>query len=70
MLGGLGSLLITVLILGLIIGVLVWIIGLIPMPPIFKTVCYVIIGVIILIWLLSLLPGAHFGSYPYGRMVP
>jgi hypothetical protein len=46
-----------------IIGLILWGIAQIPgIPPIIKTVIYVIIGVILLIWLLNYVQGGHLGS--------
>jgi DMSO/TMAO reductase YedYZ heme-binding membrane subunit len=46
-----------------IIGLILWGINQIPgIPPIIKTVIYVIIGVVILVWLLNYVgSSAHFG---------
>ena len=48
-----------------IIGLILWGINQIPgIPPIIKTVIYVIIGVILLLWLLSMVQGGglHIGG--------
>lgn len=43
-----------------IVGLIVWGIGQIPgIPPIVKTVIYVVVGVVLLLWLLNYLPGGH-----------
>lgn len=47
-----------------IVGLILWGVGQIPgIPPIVKTVIYVIVGVLLLLWLASLIPGGaiHFG---------
>ena len=53
-----------------IIGLILWGIGQIPgLPPVVKTVVYVVIGVILLLWLLSFVQGggvAGWGSH-WGR---
>ena len=46
-----------------IIGLILWGINQIPgIPPIVKTVIYVVIGVVILLWLLNSVGGGH-GAY-------
>lgn len=46
-----------------IVGLILWGISQVPgIPPIVKTVLYVIVGVILLVWLLNYVQGAHFGS--------
>jgi hypothetical protein len=41
-----------------IIGLIIWGIGQIPgIPPVVKTVIYVVIGVVILLWLLNMVGG-------------
>jgi DMSO/TMAO reductase YedYZ heme-binding membrane subunit len=43
-----------------IVGLILWGIQQIPgIPPVIKTVIYVVIGVVILLWLLSSLGGGH-----------
>jgi len=44
-----------------IVGLILWGVGQVPgIPPIVKTVIYVIIGVVLLLWLLNFVPG-HTG---------
>jgi hypothetical protein len=48
-----------------IVGLILWGVGQIPgIPPVVKTVLYVVVGVILLLWLLSAVGGGgiHFGS--------
>jgi hypothetical protein len=55
--------LLTALIVLCIIGLILWAVGQIPgIPPIVKTVIYVIVGVILLLWLLNYVQsgGVHF----------
>jgi hypothetical protein len=53
------STLLTLFILLCIVGLLLWGIGQIPgLPPIIKTVIYVVVGVLVLLWLLNTV-GAH-----------
>jgi Flp pilus assembly protein TadB len=43
-----------------IVGLILWGINQIPgIPPIIKTVIYVVVGVILLLWLLSFVQGGH-----------
>jgi hypothetical protein len=43
-----------------IVGLILWGVGQIPgIPPIIKTVIYVIVGVILLLWLLNLVQSGH-----------
>jgi uncharacterized membrane protein len=43
-----------------IVGLILWGLGQIPgIPPIVKTVAYVIVGVILLVWLLNFVQGGH-----------
>jgi hypothetical protein len=43
-----------------IVGLVLWGVGQIPgIPPIVKTVLYVIVGVILLLWVLQYLGGGH-----------
>ena len=51
------TMLVTLLILILILGVAIWAIGLIPMPSPFKTIAYVVVALIVIIFLLQMLPG-------------
>jgi len=57
------SILISLLIIGFIVAIAVWIIGLVPLPPapfpgaIVKAIAYIIVGVIAIVELLRLLPG-------------
>ena len=44
-----------------IVGVLLWGVGQIPgIPPIVKTVVYVIVAIVLLLWLLSFVDGSSF----------
>lgn len=48
-----------------IVGLIVWGIGKVPgIPEVIKVVIYVVVGVLILLWLLSMVQGGglHFGS--------
>lgn len=46
-----------------IIGLILWGVGQIPgIPPIVKTVVYIIVGVILLLWLLRYVQGGNFGA--------
>lgn len=50
--------LLTVFIAIAIVGLILWGIGQVPgIPPIFKTVLYVVVGVILLLWLLHAVNG-------------
>lgn len=45
-----------------IIGLILWGVGQIPgIPPIVKTVVYIIIGVLLLLWLLQAVQNGHLG---------
>lgn len=56
------QLLLTALIVLAIIGLILWAINQIPgIPPIVKTVVYVIVGVVLLLWLLNYVQGGHLG---------
>ncbi len=56
--------LLTALIVLAIIGLILWAITQIPgIPPIVKTIVYVIVGVILLLWLLSYVQGGHVFVY-------
>jgi uncharacterized membrane protein YqjE len=57
------SLLLTALIVLAIVGLILWAIQQIPgIPPIVKTIVYVIVGVILLLWLLNYVQGSpHLG---------
>lgn len=45
-----------------IVGLICWGINQVPgIPPIVKTVIFVVIGVILLVWLLDYVQGGHFG---------
>ncbi len=44
-----------------IVGLILWGVGQIPgIPPVVKTVLYVIVGVILLLWVLQYMGGPHF----------
>ena len=46
-----------------IIGLILWGVGQIPgIPPIVKTVVYIIVGVILLLWLFRYVQGGNFGA--------
>lgn len=52
------STLLTFFIVLCVVGLILWGVGQIPgLPPIVKTVIYVVIGVVLLLWLLSLVTG-------------
>jgi len=51
------SLLVTLLILILILGVIVWVIGQLPLEPPFKNIAYAVVGLIVVIYLISILAG-------------
>lgn len=53
---------ISLLIAVLVLAVICYIITLIPLPPPFKTIAWLVIGVIFIIWLLESVPGLHVGS--------
>lgn len=56
--------LVNLLIVCLIVGLIVAIIYYMPLPPPFKNIAYIIIGIILIIYLISLLtggPGLHRG---------
>lgn len=54
------SALITIVVVLAIVGLLLWGLGQIPgLPPIVKTIAYVVVGVILLLWLLQQLGGGH-----------
>lgn len=56
------STLLAAFILLCIVGLICWGINQVPgIPPIIKTVVFVIIGVILLLWLLDYVQGGHFG---------
>lgn len=48
--------LLTLLIVVLIVGVIIWAIGLVPLPAPFKTIAYVVVALILVIYLLQMLP--------------
>lgn len=57
----LGGLLKLVLILALV-GLVVWLItAYIPMPPIFKTIIYVVVAIVLILWLIGMIDGAGMG---------
>ena len=51
------SLLITLIIIGLVFWLIYWAIGMLPLPEPFKTVCYVILVLIAVVYLLRMLLG-------------
>ena len=52
-----------------IVGLLLWGIRQIPgLPPIVLVVLYVIIGVMVLLWLLSMVQGGGFNGLHFGRV--
>lgn len=51
------SLLITLLIYCVVAAVIWWIIGILPLPPIARTIALVIMALIFLVWLLQMVPG-------------
>jgi Flp pilus assembly protein TadB len=52
-----------------IIGLILWGIRQIPgLPPIVITVIYVIIGIMLLLWLLSMVQGGGFNNFHFGRV--
>lgn len=57
------DLLISILILVVIIGAVVAVLRLIPLPPPFATVVYIILGALVLIFLLEMLRGAAFPPF-------
>lgn len=61
------SLLVTVLIVGLIVWLVVWIMNLLPIAQPFKNIALAIVGVIILIYLVSLLTGGGLPNIHVGR---
>jgi hypothetical protein len=67
------SFLLTALIVLAIVGLILWGIRQIPgLPPIFITILYVIVGVILLLWLLSMVGGigGNTGLPHWGNHVP
>ena len=55
------SLLLTLLVYLLILGVVYWVITLIPLPPPFKTIALVIFAVIVIVILFNLITGGSLG---------
>ena len=56
------SLLISLLVFALIVGLVIYIIGLFPLPPFVRQIAVAVIAVIFLIWLIEiLLPGGGLG---------
>jgi hypothetical protein len=55
------GLLINLLVLLLICGLIYWIITLIPLPPPFKNIALIIFGIIVIIYLISMLTGNSLG---------
>jgi hypothetical protein len=63
------GMLLTAFIILCIVGVILWGVGQIPnIPPIIKTVIYVIVAVIILIWLLNFVGGAGGLNFGHGSL--
>jgi hypothetical protein len=63
------GMLLTFFIILCVIGLILWGIGQIPgIPPIVKTVLYVIIGVLLLLWLLSMVQGGSLNGMHLGRV--
>ena len=61
------SALLTLFILLCIVGLILWGIGQIPgIPPVVKTVIYVVVGVLLLLWLLNAVGGGLHLSYRCG----
>jgi len=57
------STLLTFFIVLCIVGLILWGIGQIPgLPPVVKTVIYVVVGVILLLWLLNAVTGHSLGN--------
>lgn len=55
------SLLLTALIVLAIVGLILWGVGQIPgIPPVVKTILYIVVGVILLLWLLQAVQGHNF----------
>jgi Flp pilus assembly protein TadB len=55
------STLLTFFIVLCIVGLVLWGVGQIPgIPPIVKTVIYIVVGVLLLLWLLQAVQGGHF----------
>jgi hypothetical protein len=51
-----------------IVGLILWGVGQIPgIPQIVKTVVYIVIGIILLLWLLSFVDGGGLGAFDYRR---
>jgi Flp pilus assembly protein TadB len=62
------SMLLTAFIVLCIVGLILWGINQIPgIPPIVKTVIYVVVGIILLVWLLNMVQGGHLGV-GFGRL--
>jgi len=62
------SVLLTFFIVLCVVGLVLWGIGQIPgIPPIVKTVIYVVIGVMLLLWLLSMVQGGGFNELHLGH---
>lgn len=61
------SLLISLLIFCLIAGLVYWVIGLLPLPPVIRQIALVVFAIVALIWLLESLPlGAGLGFHRLG----
>jgi hypothetical protein len=61
------SLLISLLIFCLIAGLIWWVVGLLPLPPPFRTVLMVVLAVIFIIYLLETLGALGGGTLSLGR---
>lgn len=59
--------LISLLILCLVVGVIFWILSLLPIPQPFLNIAKAVVAIICLIWLLGMLPGLGYAHpfYPY-----
>jgi hypothetical protein len=51
------SLLVTLLILILILGVIIWVIGQLPIEQPFKSIAYALVGLIVVFYLIAILAG-------------
>lgn len=60
------SLLISILIVCLIVGVIYWALSVLPLPPPVRMVVQVVLAIIVVIWLISLLSG----GLPTGPLFP
>ena len=58
------SLLITILILALVFYLVYWVVSILPLPPVAKTIIYAILGLIAIVYLLGyVLPPSHVYNY-------